>query len=102
MNTFAETESLLRLSIALSQNSVKDIAAASGIKASTLYKWRTNEKVHLSPTKADTLLHYFYEKEPKTIVAAIILNLVLIKLEDYLTSSTEEDVREVGMNHANL
>ena len=92
MNTFAETEALLKLAIALSQNSVKDIAAASGIKANTIYKWRTNEKVHLSPAKADALLLYFYEKEPKTIVAAIILNLVLIKLQDYLTSLTEEEV----------
>lgn len=81
---------------------MKDIAAASGIKANTLYKWRTNEKVHLSPAKADALLLYFQEKEPKAIVAAIILRLVLIKLEDYLSSSTEEDVREGGVNYANL
>ena len=92
MNTFAETEALLRLAIALSQNSVKDIAAASGIKANTIYKWKTTEQRHLSPEKADTRLLYFYEKEPKTIVAAIILNLVLIKLQDYLTSLTEEEV----------
>ena len=41
MNTFAETEALLKSAIILSQNSVKHIADASGIKASTLYKWKT-------------------------------------------------------------
>ena len=92
MNTFSETEALLKLSIALSQNSVKDIAEECGIKANTLYKWRTDDKVHLSPAKADALLLYFYEKEPKTIVAAAILNAVLIKLQDYLTFSSEDEV----------
>lgn len=92
MNTFKQTEALLKLSIALSQNSVKDIAEECGIKANTLYKWRTNEKVHLSPAKADALLLYFYEKEPKTIVAAAILSAVLIKLQDYLTFSSEDEV----------
>ena len=101
MNTFAETEAILKLAIALSQNSVKEIAAASGIKPSRLYKWKTTEG-HLSPQKADALLLYFLENEPKAIVAAIVLNLVLIKLEDYLSSSTEEDVREGGVNYANL
>ena len=92
MNTFAETEALLRLAIALSQNSVKHIAAECGIKANTLYKWKTNDKVHLSPSKSDALLLYFLEKEPHTMVAAAVLNLVLLKLYEYLSSSTEEDV----------
>lgn len=43
MSTFAETETLLKTAIILSQNSVKDIAEACGIKASTLYKWKTNQ-----------------------------------------------------------
>lgn len=91
MNTFAETEALLKLAITLSQNSVKDIAAASGIKPSRLYKWKTTDG-HLSPQKQDALLIYFIENEPQTIVAATVLDIVLIKLQDYLTSSTEEDV----------
>ena len=38
MNTFAETELLLKTAINLSQNSVKHIAAECGIKANCLYK----------------------------------------------------------------
>jgi len=48
--------------------------------------------VNLSPSKHDALLLYFYEKEPQTIVAAAILNYVLSKLYEYLSSSTEEEV----------
>ena len=91
MNTFAETETLLKSAIILSQNSVKDIAAASGIKANTLYKWKTTD-VHLSPTKADALLLYFMENEPQAIVAGAVLNYVLTLLQIYLTSLTEENV----------
>ncbi len=94
MNTFAETELALRTAISLSDNSVKQIAAASGIKANTLYKWKTNDNVHLSPSKSDTLLLYFLENEPKAIVAAIFLNYVLEILYVYLSSSTEEEVAE--------
>lgn len=83
MNTFAETEALLKSAITLSQNSVKHIAAESGIKANTLYKWKTTD-AHLSPPKADALLLYFLEKEPQTIVAATVLNYVLLKLYVYL------------------
>ena len=88
MNTFAETELLLKAAIILSQNSVKDIAAACGIKANTLYKWKTTD-VHLSPAKADTLQLYFIENEPETILVAQILNYVYLKLYFYLTSSTD-------------
>ena len=63
MNTFVETETLLRLAITLSKTSVKQIAEECGIKANTLYKWKTTD-VHLSPQKADTLLLYFYKAEP--------------------------------------
>ena len=94
MNTFAETELALRTAISLSDNSVKQIAAASGIKANTLYKWKTNDNVHLSPSKSDTLLLYFLENEPKAIIAAIFLNYVLEILYVYLSSSTEEEVAE--------
>ena len=91
MNTFAETEALLKSAITLSQNSVKDIAAACGIKANTLYKWKTTD-VHLSPTKADALLLYFMENEPQAIVAGAVLNYVLTILQIYLTYLTEDNV----------
>ena len=58
MNTFAETEALLRTAIILSDNSIKQIAVESGIKANTLYNWKTTD-VHLSPAKSDALLTYF-------------------------------------------
>ncbi len=93
MNTFAETELTLRTAMNLSDNSVKQIAAASGIKPSRLYKWKTTDG-HLSPEKADALLLYFLENEPKAIVAAIFLNYVLEILYNYLSSSTEEEVAE--------
>ena len=88
MNTFSETEALLKSAIILSQNSVKKIGEISGIKPSTLYKWKTTD-VHLSPQKADALLIYFIENEPQAIIAAYALNYVLLKLYIYLTSSTE-------------
>ena len=88
MNTFAETEALLKSAIILSQNNIKQIGEACGIKPNTLYKWKTTD-VHLSPAKADALLLYFIEKEPGTIVLASIFNYVLLKLYIYLTSSTE-------------
>ena len=73
--TFAETEALLRTAINMKGRSVKAIAAATGIRADTLYKWKTTE-VHLSPSKADALLLYFIENEPyrlelaETVLAA--------------------------------
>ena len=91
MNTFAETEALLKSAIILSQNSIKHIAGASGIKANTLYKWKTTD-VHLSPTKADALLLYFMENEPQALVAGAVLNYVLTILQIYLTYLTEENV----------
>ena len=91
MNTFAETEALLRTAIILSDNSIKQIAVESGIKANTLYKWKTTD-VHLSPAKSDALLTYFMENEPQTIVAATLLNYVLKLLCLYLSSFTEEEV----------
>ena len=63
MMTYEETDALLKLAVSLSQNSVKEIAEASGIKATTLYKWKTTEH-RLSPQSADTLLFYFIEREP--------------------------------------
>ena len=67
--TFAETEALLKTAIGLPGSSIKDIAAATGIKVSTLYKWNSGN-AHLSPTKADKLLLYFMEKEPNRLEMA--------------------------------
>ena len=64
--TFAETEALLLTAINMKGNTVKDIAAATGIKVDTLYKWKTTE-AHLSPAKADTLLLYFIQNEPQRL-----------------------------------
>ena len=64
--TFAETEALLRTAINLRGHTVRDIAAATSIKADTLYKWKTTE-VHLSPAKADALLLYFMKNEPQRL-----------------------------------
>ena len=94
MNTFAETETLLKTAINLSQNTVKDIAESCGIKANTLYKWKTNQQVHLSPAKADAMSFYFIENEPETIITALALNYVLFKLYVYLTSLTKLEVSQ--------
>ena len=70
--TFAEIEALLRTAINLRGRSVKDIAAATGIKPSTLYKWKTTD-VRLSPDKADALLLYFIQNEPQRLEDAEIV-----------------------------
>lgn len=62
-NTFSQTESLLLTAIQLPGASIQTIASATGIKAHTLYKWKTTS-VQLSPEKADKLLLYFMEHEP--------------------------------------
>ena len=71
-HTFAEMEALLLTAICLPGSSVKDISAATGIKPSTLYKWKTSG-VHLSPQKADTLLTYFIQNEPERLSKAELL-----------------------------
>ena len=72
--TFAEMESLLWMTIRLPGRNTKAISAATGIKASTLYKWTTTD-VHLSPAKADALLLYFIENEPQRLeLAERVLN----------------------------
>ena len=71
-NTFAQTEALLLTAITLPGSSIKSIAAATGIKANTLYKWKTTP-VHLSPEKADKLLLYFIEHEPDRLQLAELL-----------------------------
>ena len=72
--TFAELEILLLMTINLPGSSIKAIAAATGIKANTLYKWKTTP-VHLSPEKADKLLLYFMEHEPNRLeLAELVLS----------------------------
>lgn len=67
--TFAELERLLLTTINMPGSSIKDIASATGMKANTLYKWKTTP-VHLSPDKADRLLLYFMEYEPERLELA--------------------------------
>ena len=102
MKAFEETEDLLELAISLSKNSVKQIAEESGIMASTIYKWKVTENRHLTPQNSETLLRYFIEKEPQALIEALVLNQVHTYLQDYLTSSTEKEVRKGGMNYDNL
>ena len=77
-NTFAETEALLRTAISMKGHSTKSIAAATGIKPSTLYKWKTTS-VHLSPEKSDALLQYFLENEPNRLELAEYINNITTK-----------------------
>lgn len=67
--TFAETEAILRTAINMKGRTVKAIADATSIRADTLYKWKTTEG-HLSPSKADALLLYFIQNEPKRLELA--------------------------------
>ena len=72
--TFAQLEELLLTTIGLSGSSIKEITAATGIKANTLYKWKTTP-VHLSPEKTDKLLLYFMEHEPNRLeLAELVLS----------------------------
>ena len=68
-NTFAQTEALLLTAITLPGSNIKTIAEATGIKANTLYKWKTTP-VHLSPEKADCLLFYLMKNEPARLELA--------------------------------
>lgn len=49
-NTFAETEALLLAAVELPGIRIKDLAAATGIQANLLYKWKGRYS-HLSPSK---------------------------------------------------
>jgi len=72
--TFANLEILLLTTVGLPGSAIKRIAAATGIKANTLYKWKTTP-VHLSPEKADKLLLYFMEHEPDRLeLAELVLS----------------------------
>ena len=72
--TRTELESLLLAVINLPGSTIKEIATTTGIKANTLYKWKTTP-VHLSPEKADKLLLYFMEHEPDRLeLAELVLS----------------------------
>ena len=72
--TYSEMENLLLVAINIPGSSIKEIAAATCIKANTLYKWKTTP-VHLSPEKADKLLLYFMEREPTRLeLAELVLS----------------------------
>ena len=75
--TFADTEALLLTAIGLDGESIKHISEATGIKADTLYKWKSTS-VHLSPEKADRLLIYFIQNEPYRLKLAEIINSATI------------------------
>ena len=91
---YPEIDLLLLLAVSISPNSIKDIAAASGIKASTIYKWKTTP-ANLSPKKMNALLRYFAEEEPLILTIAEIVETVLILL--FSTSfSSEQEVDKGG------
>ena len=85
-NTFAEMEALLLTAIELPGNSIKEIAAATVIKPNTLYKWKSSDKTHLSPQKADKLLLYFIQHEPERLELADLLNAGTI-INNIMTAS---------------
>lgn len=73
--TFTETEALLKTAINLRGRTTKDIAAATGIRVETLYKWKTSNG-RLPPDKADALLSYFIENEPNRLELAEFMRAV--------------------------
>ena len=82
-NTSLQTEALLLTAISLPGRNIKLISNDSGIKASTLYKWKTS-KTHLSPTKMDKLLIYFMQNEPERLqFADLILDQAF---QDYMNN----------------
>ncbi|MBR6185341.1 MAG: transposase [Bacteroidaceae bacterium] len=86
-NTFAETEALLLTTIGLPGHSIKEIAASTGIKPNTLYKWKSSGKAHLSPSKADALLLYFIQHEPERLEFADLLQTGTIINKNLYTSA---------------
>ena len=71
-NTSLQTEALLLTAISLPGRNIKQISTESGIKPSTLYKWKTS-KTRLSPSKMDKLLVYFMYKEPERLEFADLI-----------------------------
>lgn len=77
---------VLLTAIELLCSSIKEIAAATVIKPNTLYKWKSSDKTHLSPQKADKLLLYFIQHEPERLELADLLNAGTI-INNIMTAS---------------
>lgn len=70
--TFAEMNELLRTAAKIKYENgqnIEGIAAATGISAAMLYKWRSGSS-NLSGEKFDILLKYFEEQEPQRLEIA--------------------------------
>ena len=93
--SFAETEQILRVALGLPGSSIKSIAEATGIKANTLYKWKTTP-VHLSPEKADCLLFYLMENEPARLeLAEKVVSSTHWRMTPSSTSSPQATTRRL-------
>lgn len=69
MKTFKETEQILLLSISMKGVSIKQIAAETGIKTNTLYKWSSGQN-RISPDNADKLIKWFETHNQDAITEA--------------------------------
>ena len=67
MSTFLENDLLLKTAITLSENSVKHIAAESGIKANTLYKWKTTNFLQRFHLLSWPLPFYMMKRLPESL-----------------------------------
>ena len=79
MHDYSEMEALLLIALSLSPTRVKDVATATGIKSSRLYKWKTKVG-HLSQQKQEILMAYFIENEPNILILSLIVMIITTKL----------------------
>ncbi len=84
----SEKELLFLIAVSLSPSNIKDIAIASGLKPSLIYKWKTS-KANLSPKKTEALLKYFTENEPVILIMAEIVIIELLLLYSNLSYLSE-------------
>jgi len=66
IRTYTQLEGILRTAFYLDGNSIKDVAAMTGINCNTLYKWNC-AAMRFSPDNIDRLLMYFQEHEPERL-----------------------------------
>lgn len=69
MRTFKEIEKTLLLAIHTKGVSIKQIAAETGIKTNTLYKWSSGQN-RISPDNADKLIKWFEDHNQDAITEA--------------------------------
>ncbi len=69
LTTFKELEQILLYAIKMPTIKIKDIAAATGIGLSGLYKFSRGEN-GISPENADRLLIYLRDNRPDLLIAA--------------------------------